>query len=75
MNVKLKALVSDILGIDLERIEPTLSRHVVDNWDSLNHLRLISAFEEEFAVTLTMDEIQEISTIGDLCEVLKRNAR
>ncbi len=48
MNETLIALLSDATGIDKAEITPELSRHEDDRWDSLNHLRLITALEEVF---------------------------
>ena len=35
-------------------------RDVYSNWDSINHLNLISSIEEEFEIRLDIDEINKI---------------
>lgn len=49
---KLRAVISAVLNVDIGSIGPDSSRDTIDSWDSLRHLNLILALEEEFGVTL-----------------------
>lgn len=49
---KLKAVISAVLNVDLSRIGPDSSSDTIESWDSLRHMNLILALEEEFGVTL-----------------------
>ncbi len=49
---KLKAVISAVLNVDLSRIDPDSSSDTIESWDSLRHMNLILALEEEFGVTL-----------------------
>ena len=40
-------------------------------WDSLNHLRLITAVETEFGVKFSMNDIQSIDSISKLDELIE----
>lgn len=66
MNEQLKAILVDILGLDELAVTSELDREAEPAWDSLNHLRLITAVEEAFGLRLSMAEIQEIRTAADL---------
>ncbi|HLT89987.1 MAG TPA: acyl carrier protein [Woeseiaceae bacterium] len=66
MNEQLRFIVADTLGIDPEAVTPETSRDSEPGWDSLNHLRLITAVEEAFGVKLTMAEIQAITRAAEL---------
>lgn len=66
MNEQLKAIVADTLGLDPREVTPETSRDSEPGWDSLGHLRLVTAVEEAFGVKLTMAEIQDIRTAGQL---------
>jgi acyl carrier protein len=50
----------------------TSSRDVV-RWDSLQHIALVSVIEREFGVSLSMDEMMEMRTVGDIEAVLRRH--
>lgn len=45
----------------------------VPRWDSLQHIALIRALETTFSVRLSMDEMMEIRSVGDIEAVLARH--
>ena len=49
---KHSAVISAVLNVDIGSIGPDSSRDTIESWDSLRHLNLILALEEEFGVTL-----------------------
>ncbi|MHA1749057.1 MAG: phosphopantetheine-binding protein [Promethearchaeota archaeon] len=61
MENKIKELFATILKIPLNRISDNLSPDQVEEWDSLNHLNLISSFEEEFSIEIEPEEIIEMN--------------
>ena len=62
---------SQILEIPKERITPDLSINSVENWDSLGHLKLILAIEEEFNVKFWTKEIPELSSLKNITKAVK----
>lgn len=58
---KIKELFATVLKIPLNKISDDLSPDKVEEWDSLNHLYLISSFEEEFSVEIEPEEIKEMN--------------
>jgi acyl carrier protein len=66
---KLRALAAHILQIDVAP-DQQIERASCARWDSLNHLRLIMAVEEEFGVRLEPDEIANIASLADLQTML-----
>lgn len=49
---KLRAVIAAVLNVDLSRIGPNSSSDTIESWDSLRHMNLILALEEEFGVIL-----------------------
>ena len=45
----------------------------VERWDSLQHIALIRTIEITFAIQLSMDEMMEIRSVGDIENVLRRH--
>jgi acyl carrier protein len=43
----------------------------VEDWDSLQHVTLMYAVEEEFGVELVGDEVAQLENFGALAELLK----
>lgn len=70
---KLKEVIADTFDIDEDDINDDTCNDNVEKWDSLNHLRLVTALEAEFSVTLTMDEIGNMSTYPLIRELITKH--
>jgi acyl carrier protein len=57
---RIREVMASILEVDPERIGADLARDATPSWDSLNHLRLVSALEEDFGIRFTMREVGEL---------------
>ena len=70
MNPKLADVMADILEVKAGELSRETVRDGHPTWDSFNHLRLMTAIEEEFGVQFSMDEIESIETAGQLDDLL-----
>jgi acyl carrier protein len=61
---RIRTLASDILLLPVERIPPSASPETVAGWDSVQHLTLILALEQEFDVQFEPEEIAQLTSIG-----------
>lgn len=43
----------------------------VPQWDSLAHISLVVALEDEFGIEFTTEELAEMETVGDLLRMLE----
>ena len=68
LEIRLREILSDVLDLDPEQIADDFSRDDESGWDSMAHLRLITAVEQAFGLKFTMREIEEIRSYGDLRE-------
>lgn len=68
MMESIKEIVADILGLEPAEIDDEFSRETADNWDSLNHLRIVTAIEQSFSISLTMDEIESATSIRRIAD-------
>ena len=55
----------------VSEIDENASPDTIETWDSLAHMNLIVALEEEFGVTFTNDEIMEMLNYKLIFEILK----
>ena len=69
---KFHAAVSAVLGVPAEDVTDEVSSETVDTWDSLNHINLISALEQEFGVTLPTESMAGAQSVGSLRQLLTR---
>ncbi len=56
-NIKIKQVMSAVFEIPIESIADDASSDNIENWDSLRHLNLILALEEEFGVSIPDAEV------------------
>ena len=68
---RVKEIVADQLGVEMEKITPDAK--FVDDFgaDSLDVVELIMAFEEEFGVEIPDEDAEKIATVGDVLEYIK----
>jgi len=59
-------IAADILQRPVEQITLKSSLSDFDNWDSIRHLNLILALEQEFNVEFEPDEIERINSLQDI---------
>lgn len=70
--IALRDLVADVLGVDPSALNDDSGPGVEPAWDSLAHLSVMTAVEEEFGVRFSMEEIREISSFGALADAVAR---
>jgi acyl carrier protein len=56
-------LAADVFGVAREQIGPDSSPDNIETWDSLRHLNLVLALEQEFNVAFTPEEIERMLSI------------
>lgn len=70
---KLKEVLSRIFNVSPEMITDEASPDTIENWDSLRHMNLVLALEEEFGVEFTDDQVVEILSYKLIKIVLKEH--
>lgn len=68
----LKEIVSRVFGIDIDRVNDQLTHDNTEQWDSFNHLLLISEIEKEMNVSFTISEVEQIRTFKELREIISK---
>lgn len=70
---KLKKVLSRMFNVSPDMITDDASPDTIENWDSLRHMNLVLALEEEFGVELTDDQVVEILSYKLIKIVLKEH--
>lgn len=60
------AVAAQVFEIDAKTLSMTDSPQTIDRWDSLNHLKLITATEAAFGIRLRMQAVLKIHDIAGL---------
>jgi acyl carrier protein len=64
-------IVSQVMNVPVEALSVDSSPDTVENWDSLKHMNLILALEEEFNVTFSDEDIVQLLSVEIIIETLK----
>ena len=67
---QLETIVSQVLRTETGRINNDLSRDNAEEWDSFNHLVLISEIEKQMRIKFTLSEVEKIKNFGQLKDVV-----
>ena len=70
-ELRLKQVLANVFDEESESINDESSMDTIENWDSLKHLNLILALEEEFEVSFDEDESIDIISYPLIKTVLK----
>lgn len=73
MEDQLKEFLADFFDIDVKSINDDFSQVSHGDWDSMTHLRMITALENEFSMKFTMAEIQQMTTYRAIKEKVRNN--
>ena len=63
---QIKNVVADVLGVSVDEVNDDLSPTTVTTWDSLKHMNLVVALEEEFEVMFTVEEIGKMMNYSSI---------
>lgn len=60
------------LNIEDKTFNENIKYNEIDEWDSIGHMTLISALEEEFKISFETDDIIDFSSYKKGIEILKK---
>lgn len=69
LALKIKQTLSKVFG--LKEVPDDLSQETFKKWDSLRHLNLVVALEEEFGVTFTAGDISTLTSYKAILDALE----
>ena len=60
----------DIFDEDDMVIENATSSDEIEDWDSLNHINLVSAIEKEFKIKFALGELMVLKDVGAMVDLM-----
>ena len=67
----LKQVMATLLTVDITAIDSEASMDTIPNWDSLRHMNLVLALEEEFKVSIPDEDAGNITSYKLIVLVLE----
>jgi len=72
---ELKKIASKVLNIEESKVNDELTMDNAEQWDSFNHLLLISEIEKELGIKFSIQEVEKIKSFKDLKEIVSSKGK
>jgi acyl carrier protein len=72
MEDQIRRVMADVLDLDPNAIDGGTARDSVEAWDSLKHIMLCLALEDEFKVSFEVHEMETMMSYDDVVQVLQQ---
>ena len=60
----------DIFDVEDLVISNTTNSDEIEDWDSLNHINLVSAIEKEFKIKFALGELMTLKDVGAMVDLM-----
>lgn len=67
---RLNKVFRDVFDDDSITVNPKTTANDIEDWDSLEHITLISAVEREFKMKFKMGEISSMKNVGEMASIV-----
>ena len=67
--------IFDNVFMEEVKITPELAAKDVEEWDSMTHVSLVLAIEEEFGLRFKVGEVESAKNVGDLVNLIALRAK
>ena len=72
---RLDRVFQDVFDDDSIHVSPHTTADDIEDWDSLEHITLISAVEREFRMKFKMGEISSMKNVGEMVSIIQSRAK
>jgi acyl carrier protein len=67
---RVRAIAADVLEVSPATVSADSSPETIDTWDSVHHLNLVLALEQEFNLQFEPEEIDQMKDIQHILDIL-----
>jgi len=68
--IGVRDIFRDIFDEDDLVIEDATTSDDIEEWDSLNHINLVSAIEKEFSIRFALGELSTLKDVGAMVDLM-----
>ena len=72
---RLDPVFQDVFDDDSIHVSANTTANDIEDWDSLEHITLISAVEREFRMKFKMGEISSMKNVGEMVSIIASRAK
>lgn len=70
LEERVRGVIAQVFSLDKAAVTDAASQETIEKWDSLGHLNLLQAIEEEFRVNLPDNEIGDMTSLKSIVRIL-----
>ncbi len=67
---RLNEIFRDVFDDESVTVGPETTAADIEDWDSLSHITLVSAVEDEFRMKFSMKEVVEMKNVGEMAQIV-----
>ena len=68
---RLNKVFRDVFDDDSIVVNEKTTANDIEDWDSLEHIRLIASVEREFGMKFRMGEVSTMKNVGEMASIIK----
>jgi acyl carrier protein len=72
LSSRVNAILAAVLLLPIDLIDENSSAKSIPQWDSLNHMKIILALEEEFDIRIEDEQIGELLSVSEILSVISQ---
>lgn len=70
---RVRQVMAGLFGVEPETVGPKTSMDTLENWDSLQHVSLVMALEQEFGMQIPVSEAFQMTDFNAVCRSVARH--
>lgn len=68
--VKLNEVFQDVFDAESITVTETTTADDIEEWDSLEHINLLAAVEQEFGMKFNMGQVVSMKNVGEMADII-----
>lgn len=72
---RLNKVFRDVFDDEKIVVKPETVADDIEDWDSMMHITLVGAVEDEFGVRFKMGEVSTMKNVGEMAEIIASRAK
>lgn len=69
---RVESILRDVFDLPQLEVSSDLTAQDVEEWDSIAHIRVVVAIEQEFKIKFALGELQSLQNVGDMLRLIEK---
>ena len=72
---RLNEVFRDVFGDPSISVTPSTTSADIEDWDSIEHINLVAAVENEFGLRIKMREVSGMKNVGEMMDIIAERGK